>query len=53
MLKVYRGWIITPISEKNLVAQKNGRAIMGEWEEIVPKIDKYELEKEIEEVKNE
>ena len=27
-----------------LIAEKDGRAITGEWEEIVPKIDTYEYE---------
>lgn len=49
MLRVYRGWIITPLDSKNLVAEKNKRTITGEWEEIVPKIDTYEYEKAKEE----
>ena len=42
MLRVYRGWTVTPLNSKNLIAEKDGRAITGEWEEIVPKIDTYE-----------
>ena len=44
MLRVYRGWTVTPLNSKNLIAEKDGRAITGEWEEIVPKIDTYEYE---------
>lgn len=53
MLRVYRGWIVTPLNSKKLIAEKDGRAITGEWEEIVPKIDTYEYEQARKERENE
>ena len=53
MLRVYRGWIVTPLNREVLVAEKDGRTFTGEWEEIVPKIDTYEYEQARKERENE
>lgn len=44
MLRVYRAWTIEPYGddEKLLKAEKGTMTIIGEWEEIVPQIDRYE-----------
>lgn len=44
MLKVYRGWIFNEKSGAILEAKKGDQTITGEFEEIVPKIDKIEYE---------
>ena len=42
MLRVYRGWIITPVSATELVAQKGHDVFRGEYEDLIVKIDRYE-----------
>lgn len=44
MLKVYRGWIFNEKTEGILEAKKGEETITGEFEDIVPKIDKIEYE---------
>lgn len=53
MLKVYRGWIVTPLNRDTLIAEKNGRTFTGQWHEIVVDIDSYEYDEAREEKKDE
>ena len=53
MLRVYRGWIVTPLNREVLVAEKDGRTFTGQWHEIVVDIDSYEYDKMREETKDE
>lgn len=54
MLRVYRAWMITPCDDGNLLkAEKDRMTLIGEWEELVIKIDRYEYEHAKEEDSNE
>lgn len=44
MLKVYRGWIFDEKDGAILEAKKGEETITGEFEDIIPKIDKIEYE---------
>ena len=44
MLKVYRSWMITPINDKTMIAQKGRMTFTGEYEDLIVKIDHYEYE---------
>jgi hypothetical protein len=46
MLRVYRGWLITPIKSDVLIAQKGRHSLVGEYEELINAIDRYENRKE-------
>ncbi len=46
MLRVYRGWLITPIKQNTLIAQKGRMTLTGEWEDLVVAIDTHEKQEE-------
>ena len=45
-LRAYRGWEIAPVSGKKMVAQKGRHSLVGEYEELINAIDRYENRKE-------
>ena len=45
-LRVYRDWEIAPVSDKKMVAQKGRHSLVGEYEELINAIDRYENRKE-------
>lgn len=53
MLRVYRAWMVTPYKDNLLKAEKDRMTLIGEWEELVIKIDRYEYEHAKEEDSNE
>lgn len=50
MLRVYRGWLITPIKSDTLIAQKGRMTLTGEWEDLVVAIDTHEKQEEKEQM---